>query len=795
MLMPFSNEMVLILAMLGVMSWTVILMRRDHAERDRCEAQLRKSEAQARATIESMLHAVVTLDAAGVIIEANGAAAQLFDYERRELIGRGLDEFVVEKDGNSSLLAHLKSRPGDFKEGGREVRARRKDGSVLPARGAIGAHGEGEERLYTVTIRDLARASEIGLLRGSESQLRQITDVMPTLIAYVDLEQRFRFHNKAYEDTFGLKPEQVHGLTLLEVFGEEIYAAIRPKVAQALSGQSVRFERIQADLQGRLRNYLVSYFPRYTVDGAEGERRVIGFYSTMTDITEMKRIDRMKSEFVSMVSHELRTPLTSIRGSLGLIAGGVAGNMPDAAKNLVDIAKNNCERLIRLINNILDTEKIEAGEMRFDLEVVALAPIVIQAIAANEGFAATWNVTLKLRSGAAEAARVKVDSDGLSQVLTNLLSNAVKYSSPGSSVDVSVARMQGRVRVEVRDHGPGIPEEFRARIFQKFAQADSSDSRQKGGTGLGLNISKAIIERLGGTIGFLTATGAGTTFFFELPEWQEAPPSVFAATRQAKRPCILVCEDDPDIARLIGMMLDRAGYDTDLAFTAARARELAVASPYAAMTVDLKLPDQDGIALMRLLREDERTRRLPIVVVSAMSDAGRIQLNSETLTVSDWLGKPIDANRLVIAIRDAVAGRAKDRPRILHVEDDPDIQHISAAIARDFATFEFAASLKEARERLRLGRYDLILLDLNLPEGEGTGWDLLAAVDALQPPPPVVVFSARDVSRADSQRVAAVLLKADTSNEELLDTIQRVLDRDPSAAAPSPKGASLAQAA
>jgi DNA-binding response OmpR family regulator len=522
---------------------------------------------------------------------------------------------------------------------------------------------------------------------------------------------------------------------------------------------------------------------------------VIGFYTLSTDITEMKRIDRMKNEFVSMVSHELRTPLTSIRGSLGLLTGGVAGMLPDAARNLVDIAKNNCERLIRLINDILDTEKMESGKMHFDMKVVELGPLVAQSIAANEGFALQLKVTFKL-IGSGDSLRVNVDSDGLSQVLTNLLSNAAKFSPPGATVEVGLTHAQGRVRVEVRDRGAGIPEEFRPRIFQKFSQADSSASRQKGGSGLGLNISKAIVERLGGMIGFTTQTGVGTTFFFELPEWQEAPASVFAsASRAVKRPCVLVCEDDPDIARLIGMMLDKAGYDTDLALTAARARELAVASPYAAMTVDLKLPDQDGISLMRELREDKRTSNLPIVVVSAMSEQGRIQLNSEILTVSDWLGKPIDENRLVVAIRDAVAGRAQDRPRILHVEDDPDIQHISAAIARDFATFEFAATVPEARARLRSRKYDLIVLDLNLAEGEGSGWELVADVDALDPPPPVVVFSGRDVSHAESLRVAAVLMKAHTSNEEFLETLERVLERGPRSPAPKATGAPIAQAA
>jgi CheY-like chemotaxis protein len=254
-----------------------------------------------------------------------------------------------------------------------------------------------------------------------------------------------------------------------------------------------------------------------------------------------------------------------------------------------------------------------------------------------------------------------VDVDGLSQVLANLLSNAVKFSPAGGSVDVSLTLSQGRARVEVRDHGAGIPDEFLPRIFQKFSQADSSDTRQKGGTGLGLNISKAIVERLGGTIGFDTAAGAGTVFFFELPECGDAPAATARSAAQgAARPNVLVCEDDVDIAGLIVMMLENAGYGADIAYNASQACEMVAAWPYAAMTVDLKLPDLDGMELIRRLREGVTTSHLPIVVVSARAEDGRIEIDSETLSVSDWLGKPIDANRLVIAVRDAIARGAKD---------------------------------------------------------------------------------------------------------------------------------------
>ncbi|MDP3310286.1 MAG: ATP-binding protein, partial [Polaromonas sp.] len=368
---------------------------------------------------------------------------------------------------------------------------------------------------YRGTGRDTTEMRRTGdRVRASEQHLRDITDTVPALIAYVDADQRCRFHNRAYQEAFGLRSEDILGKSMRELMEPAYYEKLRPKVEEVLAGYPVVYERRQRSASGDVRDYVVKYFPRY--GEGEDEGKVIGFYSLATDITELKRIDRLKSEFVSTVSHELRTPLTSIRGSLGLVSGGMAGKLPEPAIKLIDIAKNNCERLIRLINDILDIEKIESGKMQLELQPMALLPLLTQAVAANQGYGLANNVSLALQCDD-PGLQVKVEADRLTQVVTNLLSNALKFSPPGGTVEVHVAKAGLGVRVEVRDHGPGIPEEFRARIFQKFSQADSSDTRQVAGTGLGLNISRAIIERLGGLIGFESEAGAGTTFFFELP--------------------------------------------------------------------------------------------------------------------------------------------------------------------------------------------------------------------------------------------------------------------------------------
>ncbi|WP_395058755.1 PAS domain S-box protein [Polaromonas sp.] len=620
---------------------------------------------------------------------------------------------------------------------------------------------------YRGTGRDTtAMRNSSDRVRASERQLREITDAVPALIAYVDADQRCRFHNRAYQEAFGLSSEDLLGKSMRELMEPVFYEALRPKVEEVLAGYPVVYERKQRSANGKVRDYVVNYFPRYGEGADEG--KVIGFYSLATDITELKRIDRLKSEFVSTVSHELRTPLTSIRGSLGLVAGGMTGKLPESAMKLIDIAKNNCERLIRLINDILDIEKIESGKMRLDLQPMALMPLLSQTIAANEGYGLANQVSLVLYGDDPDL-QVHVEADRLTQVVTNLLSNALKFSPTGGTVELHVTRAGLGVRVEVRDHGPGIPEEFRTRIFQKFSQADSSDSRQKGGTGLGLNISHALIEGMGGSIGFETQLGEGTTFFFELPLWREpaeAPPA-------APRSRILVCETDVDVARLIAIMLDKAGYDSDLAHSAEQASALLATGNYDAVTLDLRLPGQTGGAFLNGLRQNEATRALPVIVISTLAGDGQLQLDHKPSAVSDWLTKPIDEGQLVSAMQRAVAALQGRKPRILHVEDDVDIQHIAAAIAADFATFEFATNLTQAREMLRAKPFDLVLLDLGL--GRESGWDLVELIDSLHPRPALVVFSASEVLPDAGTRPDAVLVKASTSNADLLQTIQRVL--------------------
>ena len=245
----------------------------------------------------------------------------------------------------------------------------------------------------------------------------------------------------------------------------------------------------------------------------------------MLDLTEARRMDRMKSEFISTVSHELRTPLTSIRGSLGLIAQPFAGQLSAAGRELIEIAGENCERLIALINDILDIDKIASGEMRLDMAVHEAAGLVERAVKANAAYADKFGIAIHL-GVLPPGLLLRVDETRFSQVMANLLSNAAKFSGTAPAIDVGMALVDGRIRISVTDHGEGIAEEFRARIFGKFAQADSSTARRKEGTGLGLHISRQLIEKMDGQIGFDSEVGVGTTFWIDF-----APAESMAASR------------------------------------------------------------------------------------------------------------------------------------------------------------------------------------------------------------------------------------------------------------------------
>jgi PAS domain S-box-containing protein len=278
-------------------------------------------------------------------------------------------------------------------------------------------------------------------------------------------------------------------------------------------GETERFEMVQR-FRHKKGHTVFILVRAYAIRNDMGQAiRMVGAH---TDVTELKKLEQAKSEFTSIVSHELRTPLTAIHGAIGLLNGHYGDELSEQARALVQVANNNSERLILLVNDILDIEKLQSGRLDFDLREIALGEFLPQAVENHQSYAKKYNVTLDYNHVGDELSIIG-DSDRLMQVMSNLLSNAIKFSKEGDTVKVRIQSRGSQVAISIVDTGRGIPADMRIKIFDKFIQADSTDQRHKGGTGLGLSISKAMVDKMNGTISVISKEGEGSTFTVTLP--------------------------------------------------------------------------------------------------------------------------------------------------------------------------------------------------------------------------------------------------------------------------------------
>lgn len=345
-------------------------------------------------------------------------------------------------------------------------------------------------------------------LRESEARYRLILDSAPVGIVHFDRKGQIVTSNRTFSELVG-KTEPGGGSVNLLTGVHSL--AIADQVKAALQGGSGYFVGRISDFFGGAATPVRVYLRGISAGG-----EMVGGVGIFEDISEDQRLDRMKNEFISTVSHELRTPLTSIHGSLGLVIGDMKDQVSDSVLSLLEIASRNTDRLLLLINDILDISRIEAGRLEMRFERIEVFPFMQHVLQVNEAYGFQYSVGFQLQR-TEHGLTVMGDRNRLMQVFTNLLSNAAKFSNKNSKVDISFYRKNSRVCFEVRDYGRGIPPAFHARVFEKFAQYDASDSRSSGGTGLGLSITKGIIEQHHGTIDFESRVGEGATFYVELP--------------------------------------------------------------------------------------------------------------------------------------------------------------------------------------------------------------------------------------------------------------------------------------
>ncbi len=610
-------------------------------------------------------------------------------------------------------------------------------------------------------------------IADNEARLKSIIGSMSEGMVLVDDDGIVLSMNPAAEDIFGYMEGEMLGSSVKALMGAGVreYWGERRFCEYVVSDE---FGGLGCPVEGRGARKNGREFPLEIIvsrlDGDHGDHGDL-YIGLLRDITERKRIETMKNEFVSTVSHELRTPLTSIRGALSLIAGMEEIHLPYKIVSLLDIAHNNTERLLLLINDILDIQKIESGNMLFRFEDIDIVELVDLAVKANSHFAEKNRVSFRFENSLSGNRRVNGDGDRLMQVMNNLMSNAAKYSRQGDTVDISVAEHGKGIRVSVTDYGNGIPEGFRARIFEKFTQADSSDTRKVGGTGLGLSIAQAIVEKHGGKIGFVSHEGIGTTMYFDLPGrlGGERKNGMFSESRDNDRAeRILVIEDDRDVAALLQRMIIEAGFEVDIACSLGEARAMLAEPRYACITLDLILPDENGGVLLSEIRSSPELSETRVIVVSVIADEARRELSGGAINVIDWLQKPVDRSKLEHALK-----RVEDmneKPAILHVEDDESIRMLVGNLIGTSANYHGVGTVHDAREALLRAHYELVMLDVSLPDGDGL--ELIRYIDTRNGESPrIVVFSASELNAEKAEMFDDVLVKSKVDN----DTLKKVI--------------------
>ena len=483
-------------------------------------------------------------------------------------------------------------------------------------------------------------------------------------------------------------------------------------------------------------------------------------------LLKRKHLDTLKDEFISTVSHELRTPLTSIRGALGLLSAGVLGKVDDKALNLLRIASTNTDRLVRLINDILDLERMDSGRAPLHLRRCYLNEIVQQAADTMRSMAEGSEIKFDLvQDPNAEAISFDGDPDRMQQVLVNLLSNAIKFSPRGSTIRAVGGYDGDNLILRIEDAGRGVPADKLETIFDRFQQVEASDARQKGGTGLGLAICRSILAQHGGAIWAERndnngSSRAGTTFILRIPR-------LVAASEVTPLPldpqgAILVVDDDAGVRQIVAEQLRRHGYTVLETDRGEQAVTIAERQRVEAILLDLYMPGLTGWQTIERLKQNPATANIPIVVLSVLSPAVNASDTPQLLsTAQGWVQKPFNES-LLLAELGRVLHSGSGPGRILLVEDDEDLANVvlsSFEIEKHRGKptggigIHHVTNAADAKLSCVSDPPDILILDLTLPDGSG-----FALVDWLRQQPslrtlPLVVYSGREVTAPEMEQL------------------------------------------
>lgn len=589
----------------------------------------------------------------------------------------------------------------------------------------------------------LARTHERGRAEELTRQQEILLDSVADGIFGVDNRGMISFANPAGARMLGAEAEALKGKPVHEV----LHGAAKPSKKCAddcLLKRNTAHARASAGEDSIFRADGTAFPAEYVLTPIANQGRFAGSVLSFRDISQRYALDRLKDEFISTVSHELRTPLTSIRGALGLLSSGILGDVNDKAANLLRIALTNSDRLVRLINDILDLERIQSGREPLLFRTIQLAEVARQAIDGMQPVADAAGVQLIHDTTHVELA---ADPDRLLQVLTNLLSNAVKFSPPNSTVSVMMRPGLTGVTLSVIDQGRGIPADKLEAIFGRFQQVDASDSRQKGGSGLGLAICRTIVLQHSGRIWAERNPVRGSTFRVFLPYLpaQPEPGTPIEPEEATENGVVLLAGVAGESHTRIASQLMRHGFR--VIPTSTIEETLAAAhDPVQAILLDTSLDGMNGWEILPKLREVDPEGRTPIVLLCVEGPQGAAALPEG---VEGHVTAPADEDALLSELARVLCGPG-EKARILVVEDDLDLAGVIAAVFKqDGIEVKLAHTLHDATECCSKFDPHLMVLDIGLPDGNGFN-----VVDWLRQREnharlPLVVYSGRDLSPAE----------------------------------------------
>jgi PAS domain S-box-containing protein len=591
----------------------------------------------------------------------------------------------------------------------------------------------------------LARSQERG--RAEELNRRQevLLDSVADGICGLDQNGQISFANPAAARMLGTDVSALTGRSIHQVLhgsapkdrpcGEDCMLRRHASLGRATAGEDSIY---RADGTSFPAEYVLTPIPE--------QGRYSGSVLSFRDISQRYALDRLKDEFISTVSHELRTPLTSIRGALGLLSSGILTDLSDKAANLLRIALTNSDRLVRLINDILDLERIQSGRAPLAFRTVQLAEIVRQAIDGMQPVADAAGVQLIHDTTQVE---IGADPDRLLQVLTNLLSNAVKFSPPNSAVSIMLRPGITGVTLSVIDQGRGIPADKLEAIFGRFQQVDASDSRQKGGSGLGLAICRTIVLQHSGRIWAERNPVRGSTFRVFLPYKPVPLDPGEPLVDDSRTGTVVLAGAGAEVRPRISAQLIQHGYR--VVETATVEETLAAATESVqAILLDTALDGMNGWEILPLLRRLDPESRTPIVLLCLDGAHVSAELRAGA---EGFLSTPLQEDALLGELARVLCGPG-EKARILVVEDDPDLARVIGEVfARESIDVQLAYSLQDAIDGCFAFQPHLMVLDIGLPDGNGFN-----VVDWLRQNKtlshlPLVVYSGRELSPTERRHL------------------------------------------